>query len=96
MNTVSKSMLVSVFISMVFIQSAWAGGHNDSPTPISVIDADELVTIGTRTDGRLVADSPVPVDLLTAEAMSNSGQTEVGRMLQSLCAFIQLLEFNHQ
>lgn len=45
---------------------------------------EEVVTIGTRTQGRSAEDLPVPVDVLNAEAMANTGHTEVGRMLQSL------------
>jgi iron complex outermembrane receptor protein len=86
MQSLTTLARFSAFIVIIISQSAWAGGRGniDSASPIDVIDADELVTIGTRTDGRLVADSPVPVDLMTAEAMVNSGHTEVGRMLQSL------------
>ena len=45
---------------------------------------DELVTVGTRTEGRTVLESPVPVDLFSNDALQSTGQTEVGRMLQVL------------
>ncbi len=45
---------------------------------------EELITIGTRTEGRTAIDSPVPVDLIDSEAMATTGATEVGRMLQTL------------
>ncbi len=45
---------------------------------------EEVITIGTRTPGRVAAESPVPVDALTDEAMRATGATEVGRMLQAL------------
>jgi len=45
---------------------------------------EEIVTVGTRTEGRTALESPVPVDLFTDEAMKSTGQTEVGRMLQVL------------
>lgn len=45
---------------------------------------EELITIGTRTEGRTAIDSPVPVDLIDSEAMEVTGATEVGRMLQTL------------
>jgi iron complex outermembrane receptor protein len=45
---------------------------------------EEIVTIGSRAPGRVVADLPVAVDTLSAEDMATTGQTEVGRMLQTL------------
>ena len=87
MHTVYWRTLFGVIAVFLVAQSAWSGGRSgaaDAPSAIDVIDADEIVTVGTRTEGRLINDSPVPVDLLTAEIMSNSGQTEVGRILQSL------------
>ncbi len=45
---------------------------------------EEIVSIGTRSEGRSAVESPVPVDLITEDAMQATGQTEVGRMLQVL------------
>ena len=45
---------------------------------------EEVVTIGTRAPGRVVADLAVAVDTLSADDMASTGQTEVGRMLQAL------------
>ncbi|MBT8421750.1 MAG: TonB-dependent receptor, partial [Gammaproteobacteria bacterium] len=45
---------------------------------------EEVVSIGTRGQGRTALDSPVPVDSLSDEQMRSTGQTEVGRMLQVL------------
>jgi len=45
---------------------------------------DEIVTTGTRAQGRVVADLAVAVDTLSADDMATTGQTEVGRMLQAL------------
>ncbi len=45
---------------------------------------DDIVSIGTRSDDRVVAESTVPVDVLNDEAMTSTGETEVGRILQRL------------
>ena len=45
---------------------------------------EEVVTVGSRAPGRVVADLAVAVDILSADDMSATGQTEVGRMLQAL------------
>jgi len=54
--------------------------------PVSAADnaREELITLGTRTEGRTAVDSPVPVDLIDSDAMKYTGDTEVGRMLQKL------------
>jgi iron complex outermembrane receptor protein len=43
---------------------------------------EEVITIGTRTVGRVAADSPVPVDAFDADLFDRTGATEVGRALQ--------------
>jgi len=48
------------------------------------VPEEELITIGTRTEGRTAVESMVPVDLIDSAAMEVTGATEVGRMLQSL------------
>ena len=45
---------------------------------------EEIVTLGTRSPGRVSADLAVAVDTLSADEMAATGQTEVGRMLQSI------------
>jgi iron complex outermembrane receptor protein len=45
---------------------------------------EEVITIGTRTVGRVATDSPVPVDAFDADAFDRTGATEVGRALQML------------
>ncbi|HHQ15198.1 MAG TPA: ligand-gated channel protein, partial [Chromatiales bacterium] len=45
---------------------------------------ENIVSIGTRSQGRIVADSPVPVDVLSSEELQSTGQIEVGRMLQTV------------
>ena len=43
-----------------------------------------VVGVGTRGQGRSVADSPVPVDVVTEEEILETGETEVGRIIQAL------------
>ena len=50
----------------------------------TVLVIEEVITIGTRTVGRVATDSPVPVDAFNAEAFDRTGATEVGRALQLL------------
>ena len=45
---------------------------------------EEVITIGTRTIGRVATDSPVPVDAFNTDAFDRTGATEVGRALQLL------------
>jgi iron complex outermembrane receptor protein len=45
---------------------------------------EEVITIGTRTVGRVATDSPVPVDAFNSDAFDRTGATEVGRALQLL------------
>ncbi len=45
---------------------------------------ENIVSVGTRSQGRMVSDSPVPVDVLSSETLQSTGQIEVGRMLQSV------------
>ncbi len=45
---------------------------------------EEVITVGTRTIGRVATDSPVPVDAFNADAFDRTGATEVGRALQLL------------
>ena len=43
-----------------------------------------VVGVGTRGQGRTVADSPVPVDVVTEEEILETGEAEVGRIIQAL------------
>ena len=43
-----------------------------------------VVGVGTRGQGRSVADSPVPVDVVTEEEILETGEAEVGRIIQAL------------
>ncbi|MDH3509858.1 MAG: TonB-dependent receptor [Gammaproteobacteria bacterium] len=43
---------------------------------------EELITIGTRTEGRTALESLAPIDLITSEDMHATGATETGKQLQ--------------
>ena len=43
-----------------------------------------VVGVGTRGQGRTVADSPVPVDVVTEQEIIETGEAEVGRIIQAL------------
>ena len=46
------------------------------------IVSEDLVVVGTRTEGRDPLESPVPVELVPGERLRRSGQIETGRALQ--------------
>ena len=75
MKSFNRFLLSSAAVVLIF--PAVTGAQEDE-----VIE--EIVTIGTRAPGRVVADLAVAVDVLSADDMSATGQTEVGRMLQAL------------
>jgi iron complex outermembrane recepter protein len=60
------------------------GGDARAQAPSDKDPLDEIIVVGTRSQGRIALDSPVPVDSFSSSAMSETGQTEVGRMLQVL------------
>jgi iron complex outermembrane recepter protein len=60
------------------------GGDARAQGPSDKDALDEIIVVGTRSQGRIALDSPVPVDSFSFSAMSETGQTEVGRMLQAL------------
>ena len=45
---------------------------------------DEIVVVGSRAAGRVVADSPAPVDVISAEALQAQGFADLSRALQVL------------
>ena len=74
-----RASMVAILAFSPVSQQAWAQNGADEDTVI-----EEVVSIGTRSPGRVASDSPVPVDSLSAESLSATGATEVGRMLQVL------------
>ena len=75
------SLLLSVLIICVLapVVSAQEADPNEAVTRL-----EEIVVIGSRIEGRSIADSPVPVDLIKSKDMLNTGQLEVGRAIQRL------------
>ena len=48
----------------------------DAPPPADQVPAgEEILVVGTRAQGRTVAESPVPVDVITGDALVNAGYT---------------------
>ena len=76
------------FVYLGVLSTLLATGGLSAQTAIAQDDDDEfieeIVTTGTRAQGRVVADLAVAVDTLSADDMATTGQTEVGRMLQAL------------
>ncbi len=68
-------------ISTVLAAPALVQGQQGEVIDVPI---EEVITIGTRTVGRVAADSPVPVDAFDADSFDRTGATEVGRALQLL------------
>ena len=45
---------------------------------------EEVVVIGTRTEGRSALDSPAPVDVIGGETMNNQGDTHMSNLLRNV------------
>ena len=45
---------------------------------------EEVVVIGTRTEGRSALDSPAPVDVIGGETMNNQGDTDMSNLLRNV------------
>ena len=45
---------------------------------------EEVVVIGTRTEGRSALDSPAPVDVIGGEKMSNQGDSDMSNLLRNV------------
>ena len=45
---------------------------------------EEVVVIGTRTEGRSILDSPAPVDVIGGETMINQGDTDMSNLLRNV------------
>ena len=45
---------------------------------------EEVVVIGTRTEGRSALDSPAPIDVIGGETMSNQGDTDMSNLLRNV------------
>ncbi len=57
----------------------------DAPPPADEVAAgEEILVVGTRAQGRTVAESPVPVDVITGDALVNAGYTETNKLLNQL------------
>jgi iron complex outermembrane receptor protein len=76
-----KNNIFAVALSALAFSVAFAPGVSVAQSDDTI---EEIVTIGTRSPGRVSADLAVAVDTLSAEEMAATGQTEVGRMLQSI------------
>lgn len=68
---------------------AWPafGQIADQGNASSVADAaagEEILVVGTRAQGRTVAESPVPVDVISGDALVNAGYTETNKLLNQL------------
>ena len=81
-TTTGTIMRISKITVLAALSTALAGPALAQAPAGNVIE--EVITVGTRTVGRVAADSPVPVDAFSSDAFNRTGATEVGRALQLL------------
>ena len=76
---------LSILLVGLLAFGAVADQHESEPAD-EPIQLQELVVVGvgTRGQGRSVADSPVPVDVVTEQEILETGEAEVGRIIQAL------------
>ena len=55
-----------------------------SPLTLTADELEEVVVLGTRTEGRSVQSSPAPVDVLGGEEMANQGDTDMSNLLRNV------------
>ena len=79
------AVCLSALLVGLLAAGAAADQHESDPAD-EPIQLQELVVVGvgTRADGRSVADSPVPVDVVTEQEILETGHSEVGRIIQAL------------
>ena len=71
-----RTLAVAVAAALVVpTQATFA--QDENPT-------EEVVVIGTRTEGRSALDSPAPVDVIGGETMSNQGDTDMSNLLRNV------------
>ena len=58
--------------------------------------SENLVVVGTRTEGRDPLESSVPVERIRGDRLRRSGVQETGRALQMEAPLVQFLQFQHQ
>jgi iron complex outermembrane recepter protein len=87
-SLMQRFSLALLCATLLFVFAPVESGYAQAPAPAEDRSAqdvlDEIVVVGTRSQGRIALESPVPVDSFNFTAMNETGQTEVGRMLQSL------------
>jgi len=81
-----KTIWLSHVPRVLLVATVCAGGFASTGALAQENDEviEEIVTLGTRSPGRVSEDLAVPVDSLSAEELEATGQTEVGRMLQNV------------
>jgi hypothetical protein len=69
--------------SRLFAMACLFGAVMGAQTAVAADEPkEELITIGTRTEGRTALESLAPIDLITSEDMHSTGATETGKQLQ--------------
>lgn len=71
------AILVSAFSIVPPQASAQSGGSSN---------VEEVLTLGTRVEGKSISESTVPVEIISEDEIRATGHTEVGRIIQSIVA----------
>ncbi len=80
-----KSVFTALVLSSALVAVPAVAQVADAPPPADEVPAgEEILVVGTRAQGRTVAESPVPVDVITGDALVNAGYTETNKLLNQL------------
>ena len=89
MNTIPTSpqlplskIALAIFATPLFMLSAPSNAQEDTSASEDAVE--KISVIGSRRQGRTVADSPVPIDVISADALAATGLTETNQILNTL------------
>ena len=82
-STPAKRYL-SLAVAAATLGSALASVESNAQSSNSVNVLEEVVVLGTRREGRTIADSNVPIDVLNAQDLAVNGLTETNQLLSRL------------
>ncbi|TDF36658.1 TonB-dependent receptor [Alteromonadaceae bacterium M269] len=89
MNTIPTSpqlplskIALAIFATPLFMLSAPSNAQEDTRASEDAVE--KISVIGSRRQGRTVADSPVPIDVISADALAATGLTETNQILNTL------------
>jgi iron complex outermembrane receptor protein len=83
MATFSLKSQLAVSVSALMIAASFSTASFAQSNDASV-QADEIITTGTRRKARSAADAPAPVDVISAAEFTNQGTSDIGELLRTV------------